>query len=234
MQKKPLIGLNSNFEERDQAPWVTVPGRYIDAVYENGGIPVIIPPLEDDTHFDDYFPLLDGFLFVGGDDYDPTLYGEVPDNTMHLAHPRRSGHDLQMMKRVLQTDKPLLAVCAGMQMMNIALGGKLITHLKTGMTHRGEFYHRVSFHPSSLFASIFNTQSIVVNSYHHQAVDPDFLGKGLEIMATAPDGVAEAVIVTGKSFQLAVQWHPERIDDPRHRDTLFSAFIKAAASKVSE
>jgi putative glutamine amidotransferase len=227
MNKKPLIGVNSNFEERDKAPWITVPGRYINAVYENGGIPVMIPPLEDDTHFNEYFPLVDGFLFVGGDDYDPSLYGEIPDDTMHLAHPRRSGHDLKMMKRVLETDKPLLAICAGMQMMNIATGGKLITHLKTGMIHTKEFYHQVSSQPSSLIARIFNTRSIVVNSYHHQAVDPDFLGSGLEIVATAPDGIPESVTVTGKSFQLGVQWHPERIDDISHRNCLFSAFIQA-------
>ncbi|MDD5582573.1 MAG: gamma-glutamyl-gamma-aminobutyrate hydrolase family protein [Candidatus Marinimicrobia bacterium] len=226
--KRPFIGLNANFEERKKAPWITVPGRYIDAVYETGGIPIIIPPLEDDDHLDVYMSFLDGFLFIGGDDYDPSLYGCKQNTMMELAHPRRSYHDLKMMKKVLNQEKPLLAICAGMQMMTIASGGKLIPHLETGMRHTEEYYHRITINKGSLLEKIFSETSIIVNSYHHQAVDPAFLGKGLNIIAYAPDGVAEAVSVLGRSFQLGVQWHPERIDDYEHRNKLFSAFIHAA------
>ncbi len=227
MHRKPLIGINSNFEEKKKAPWVTVPGRYINAVYENGGIPVIIPPLEDEDHIDSYFTFLDGFLFVGGDDYDPELYGCQVRSTMNLAHPRRTAHDVLMMKTVLKQTKPLLAICAGMQMMNIAAGGKLIPHLETGMKHTDEFYHPITVKQNSLLSAIFSKTALIVNSYHHQALDLDNMGKGLEIIAYAPDGVPEAVTVSDKSFQLGVQWHPERIDDIHHRKQLFSAFIRA-------
>jgi len=230
MDKKLLIGVNSNFEERKKAPWVTVPARYLDAVYENGGIPVVIPPFEDEYHLESYFSFLDGFLFVGGDDYDPGLYGGEVLPDMELAHPRRTKHDLLMMKQVLKQQKPLLAVCAGMQMMNIAAGGRLIPHLETGMRHTGEYYHQITIHEGSLLAGIFSETTLIVNSYHHQAVDPAYVGQGLDIIALAPDGIPEAISVRGRSFQLGVQWHPERIDNLQHRNLLFSTFIRAASS----
>ncbi|HAE88167.1 TPA: hypothetical protein DCG86_09120 [Candidatus Marinimicrobia bacterium] len=227
---RPLIGVNSNFEMRKKAPWMTVPGRYLDAVYENGGIPVVIPPFEDEKHLKFYFDFLDGFLFVGGDDYDPSLYGVNVLPEMELAHPRRTYHDLMMMKQVLKQKKPLLAICAGAQMMNIAAGGRLIPHLETGMRHTGEFYHHITVRKGSLLEEIFSETTLVVNSYHHQAMDPNYAGLGLDIIAWAPDGIPEAFSVQRRPFQLGVQWHPERIDDLQHRDLLFSAFIRAAAN----
>jgi putative glutamine amidotransferase len=224
--------VNSNFEERKKAPWITVPGKYLDAIYENGGIPVVIPPFEDEKHLEFYFSFLDGFLFVGGDDYDPSLYGGHVLPNMKLAHPRRTHHDLMVMKQVLRQQKPLLAICAGVQMMNIAAGGRLIPHLETGMRHTGEFYHQINILEDSLLAGIFSKTKLVVNSYHHQAVDPNYVGQGLEIIAWAPDGIPEALSVRGKTFQLGVQWHPERIDDVQHRNLLFSAFMRAAANPV--
>jgi putative glutamine amidotransferase len=231
-EKKPLIGVNNNFEERKKAPWITVPGRYLEAVYDNGGIPVVIPPFEDEKHLELYFDFLDGFLFVGGDDYDPSLYGGKVLPDMELAHPRRTNHDLMMMKQVLKQEKPLLAICAGVQIMSIAAGGRLIQHLETGMRHTGEFYHHINILEGSLLAGIFSETKLVVNSYHHQAVDPDCAGQRLNIIAQAPDGIPEALSVQGRSFQLGVQWHPERIDDLHHRDLLFSAFIRAAVNPV--
>ena len=137
--QKPLIGINSNYEIRDDKPWIAVPESYIKAVYENGGIPVIIPPLKDESHLDEYIKLSDGFLFMGGDDYDPGLYGCKFHPSMELAHPQRTHHDWELMKRVLSLNKPVLAICAGLQMMNIASGGKLIPHIQTGMKHTHEY-----------------------------------------------------------------------------------------------
>ncbi len=225
--KTPLIGINSNYEIRDGKPWIAVPESYIKAVYENGGIPFIIPPLEDTLHLDDYIGLSDGFLFMGGDDYDPGLYGCDVLPSMELTHPRRTYHDLDLMKKVLALNKPVLAICAGMQMMNIACGGKLIPHLETGMKHTNEYYHSISISPQSVLTDIFIKEQLIVNSYHHQAIDPNFPGKNLKIIAKAPDHIPEAVIHMNKLFQLGVQWHPERIDDREHRDRLFGSFIKA-------
>jgi len=225
--KRPNIGINANYEIRDGKPWITVPESYIKAVYEIGGIPVIIPPLKNNSNLAEYIELSDGFLFIGGDDYDPVLYGCEIHPSMELAHSCRTRQDFDLMKKVLSLNKPILAICAGMQMMNIASGGKLIPHLETGMKHTHEYYHTISVKSGSLLETIFGTDKLVVNSYHHQAINPAFLGKDLEIIACAPDTVPEAIKVQNKTFQLAVQWHPERIDDIWHRDRLFSAFISA-------
>lgn len=229
--KRPNIGINANYEIRDGKPWVTVPESYIKAVYENGGLPIIIPPLDDEYHLDLYIELSDGFLFIGGDDYDPDLYGCDIHPSMELAHPRRTGQDLKLMKKVLSLNKPVLAICAGMQMMNIAQGGKLIPHLETGMKHTQEYYHSISVKSNSILEEIFGTDKLIVNSYHHQAVNPAYPGKNLDIIAYAPDDIPEALVVSNKTFQIAVQWHPERIDSRSHRDRLFNSFVTACRSK---
>jgi putative glutamine amidotransferase len=167
---------------------------------------------------------------MGGDDYDPGLYGCNIHPSMELAHPQRTHHDWELMKRVLSLNKPVLAICAGLQMMNIASGGKLIPHIQTGMKHTHEYYHSVSVKPDSILKTIFGKDKITVNSYHHQAVNPDFLGNNLKIIACSPDSIPEAIEVRNKTFQIGVQWHPERIDDIKHRDILFTAFIKACCN----
>ncbi|TES91023.1 MAG: gamma-glutamyl-gamma-aminobutyrate hydrolase family protein [Candidatus Cloacimonadota bacterium] len=241
---KPIIGINMCYSEYDGYEPGDLKFRdaykvytsYADVVQRSGGIALLIPPFPELNFLDDYIEIAQGFIFTGGDDYPPELYNEDKHSETKLIHKRRADADIYLVKNVLQTDKPVLAICGGIQLVSIALGGKLIQHLKDLETHNKisrtvDNTHKVNILKSSLLYEIFNKDEILVNSAHHQAVSPDAIGDGLRITATAPDGVIEALELKknpkGRYF-LALQWHPERVSDGRHRKLVFDAFIAAA------
>jgi putative glutamine amidotransferase len=212
---------------------IALPTEYAAAVSDAGGIPVLLPPV-DPERARGALDHLDGICVSGGPDLDPAAYGEEP--SPHLG-PTDSGLDrfeLDLVGESLDRDLPLLAVCRGMQILNVVAGGNLIQHLPevTATPHRQDEPgtapgHPVEIDPDSRLARFVGGTTIGVNTFHHQAIDR--LGQDLEVVATAPDGVIEAVELPGRDFVVGVQWHAE-LAGPRPLETgLFEALVEAAA-----
>jgi len=251
--KRPLIGLNTSLMELE-APLsakAICHLKYIDAVAGAGGVPVVIPPYTDRSLLEDALRVLDGFCLIGGKDYDPAIYGGHSQAQSELLEPRRVTFDLWLAELLLKkTAKPVLGICGGHQLINIALGGALIQDVKSewkpldkqastllhssderkGTPQADEVYrHEVRLGHTSLISQIIGSGKVVTNSYHHQAVDPKRIGDGLMASAWAPDGVIEAIELKQRDrFLLGVQWHPERQANEKEHNAIFEALVKAS------
>jgi putative glutamine amidotransferase len=227
--------------------------HYIDSVVAAGGLPVVIPPYEDPALLDQALERLDGFCFIGGDDYDPAHYGGHPQPASDLVAPRRHRFDIVLAERVLdRTEKPVLGICGGLQLFNIARGGALVQDIASewkssggqSLQHasteregtaqaRNIFRHSVRVEPASRLAGVLGANTVSVNSWHHQAIDPNRLGSGFVVTARSDDGIIEAIEgKDGKRFLVAVQWHPERMQDDAKQRALFKALVDAARAKT--
>ena len=200
---------------------------YADAVLAAGGAPVLLPPLPDAVP--SVLDAVDGVVLAGGADLDPSLYEAARNPATGPPRPDRDGTELAVATACLARGLPLLAVCRGMQVLDVALGGTLCQHLPDvdgTRPHRGadgEFTQRtVRIAPDSRRAQVVGP-SFAVHCYHHQALDR--LGAGLRAVGWSEDGVVEAVELDGPAFVLGVQSHPEESDDRR----LFAALVRAAA-----
>lgn len=250
---RPLIGLNTSLLDMDDPlkAKACCHLKYADAVAESGGVPVVVPAYTDKTMLDEILPKLDAFCLIGGPDYDPAHYGGHPQRPDEVMHARRHQFDIWLAEYWIErTQKPVLGVCGGHQLINIARGGALVQDIhsewkptekqastllhsgdeRKGTAQEGNVYrHEVKLLPESRIARIVGANKVLTNSYHHQAVKPDRVGKGLVVTGWAPDGVIEAIEGTDKSrFLLGVQWHPERQADEAPHKAIFSALIEAA------
>ena len=227
-QNRPKIGINSTYME-DAHKWYKVPINYINAVYNAGGLPVILPCNPDNDELDAYLSELDGMLFTGGADYPADLYGDTTDDNAEPMDNKLAETDLLLVKKVMEeTELPVLGICAGHQLLAIAHGGKLIQHLPNAPRHEktGDTSHSVTIKGGKWLKSIFNEGSIIVNSNHHQAVKEDHFPSDFEVTARADDNVIEAMEFKGERFVLGVQWHPERTKDIEHTQMIFDYFIE--------
>jgi putative glutamine amidotransferase len=229
--KRPIIGLSMNYMQLGSYHQFHIRDKYIDAVYEHGGLPLPVPCLADETALQQYIDMIDGLIIIGGMDYPPEMYGQEPHPKADIMHARRATSDPLLVSLILQTQKPVLGICAGMQLLNICTGGKLIQHLEQVDNHLGEKYHEITLSDSRWLSQIIPGKTLVVNSNHHQGIDPNYIGKGFKVVATTSDGVIEAMELEGEQVVLAIQWHPERITDLEHRKRIFEFFISKAASK---
>jgi putative glutamine amidotransferase len=179
-----------------------------------------IEPVENPATLDG----VDGLCLAGGADVDPALYGEARRPETEAPDTDRDRLESALLRDALDRDLPVLAICRGLQLLNAALGGTLHQHIE-GHNHRKlRDAHEIHIAPGSRLERILGTQTYVVNSRHHQAAGR--IAPGLLLLATAPDGVVEALEVPGKRFALAVQWHPEaRMDGEDAR--IFRAFRDA-------
>jgi len=177
-----------------------------------------------------------GLLLTGGVDMDPALYGEILLPETQSPNPTRDTVETILIKEALDRDIPLLAICRGMQILNVCLGGSLVQHLTTSARHvkrtpnRGVSAHLVEVESGTLLATVTQQPTLDVNSRHHQAVAR--LGKGLRVCARDPeDGTVEAIDLPGHKYVLAVQWHPENqaFMDPA-QSKIFRSFIEAVTS----
>jgi len=229
----PVIGLTAYCEDARWAYWhkpaVLLPLNYAERVAAAGGIPVLLPPLPDVAGAVDR---LDGLLLTGGGDIDPVRYGAEPHpRTVRVSVPRDAA-ELELLGAAMAAGLPVLGVCRGMQLVNVARGGTLRQHLPADAGHTpapGTFgSHPVRVAAGTRLAGILgaNGSGVDVPTAHHQAIDR--LGDGLVAAAWAEDGVIEAVEpgAAGDRFLLAVQWHPEAGTDPR----LIEALVAAAAA----
>lgn len=233
-QNQPIIGLLCAHEtERRDQYYVT--NANIQAIVQAGGIPILIPyqPKEQILRI---LEGLDGLMIPGGDDVDPGRYGENPILECGDIDPLWDELDLWAAGFALERNLPILAICRGCQVLNVALGGSLIqdipSQIKDPIKHaqkapRWYATHDITVQSASLLGGIWQNDSKKVNSYHHQAIAK--VGRGLRIVASAPDGVIEAIESTEHRFALGVQWHPELMTDyyPVAR-RIFEHFIQAA------
>ena len=225
----PLIGITSAYKVDDKgAAHTQIHFNYAQAVAENGGIPVVLPTLDDEQIIQRYVKQLDGLVLVGGDDIPPSAYGEQPHETVEILPPQRYDFERKLIAKWLDSKKPLLGVCLGMQFTNVVSGGSLIqdipSEVGTQVNHRK--YHDVQIEPGSLLSQILGVNEARVFSSHHQAVRK--IGKGLKVIAHSEDGVNEALERTDGGFGLFVQWHPEAMDDKKHRDAIYGALVRAS------
>jgi putative glutamine amidotransferase len=230
---RPLIGLNCDYHSdarysvRDQIGLYT---PYYHALLSAGALPVVVPITDDRAALTEYLDRLDGFLFTGGADIPPEAYGQKKHPSTVEAHPRRFAQDRRMAELVLHREIPVLAICMGMQLINVVYGGTLIqdiqTHIQHGPVDEGnDRLHSIVIEEESLLHQILGATELEVNSAHHQAVDR--LAPGLRALAHAADGIVEAVQMTDREFFLGVQWHPERIVDRPEQRRIFETFVEA-------
>lgn len=208
---KPLIGITTY--PPDSRGYIASPAKYSQAVRRAGGIPLLIPDAE--PNLADLLQLLNGLILSGGGDVDPARYTQTAHSAVYGVNPVRDAFEIDLLHHWLQTDKPLLCICRGMQVLNVALGGSLIVDIPdqvpTALMHRrtaDEYIpHAVQLAPNSRLAQIMGAETVSTASWHHQAVDR--LADGLRVVGQAADGIIEAVELADKPNVLAVQWHPE-------------------------
>ena len=236
---KPIIGIGSDVlrveGERDRA---FVYLTYTEALRRSGAVPVLIPPQPENAA--DLVEGLDGLLLAGGDDCDPSLYGEEVHPSVEPMDPRRQSNDLILARLARERSIPTLGICLGVQVMNVAAGGTLLqdidSQVQTEIRHasrpedRGR--HDVLIERGTRLAEILSPGEHNVNSSHHQAVGR--VGEGLRVTASAPDGVVEGLEDPRHPFYQGVQWHPEDMAGEESAGALFGAFVEAARQYADE
>lgn len=248
MNYRPTIGIpTQSLQAIDGIPgglpasWV-MNQRYFYAATDAGGVPWMVPLLHDDIDtLRCVYERLDGILLAGGVDMEPARYRETAHPKLGNTDPARDAVELQLAEWAIADGKPMLGLCRGLQVINVALGGSLHQDLEdqfpnaikhdyfpTSGFERDHLAHDVELAGGTCLARAFGTDRVTVNSMHHQGLNR--LGRDLIPAAFAPDGLIEAVERPGDSFLIGVQWHPEVLEtkDPRTRQ-LFQAFTTAAA-----
>ena len=204
---RPLIGISANTADID----LTLRRVYCDQIVRAGGVPMVLPPVDDAEVLINMLEGIDGLVLTGGADYNPLWYGEQPEKELHTINSTRDLPELLLTRLAFNRQIPILGICRGVQTMAIALGGNLVQDLKTPLKHsqdapRSEATHSVTITEGSTLYGLYG-QETFVNSFHHQAVKD--CGSHLHVVATAPDGVIEAVESTEQKALMGVQWHPE-------------------------
>lgn len=219
---RPIIGLTTSIQTNEKNITLnTLNYNYIRAVLMAGGTSVLIPVTSCDESIEDYIKLVDGIIFTGGVDLAPLYYGENPIKEVHSISAERDENELKLFEKVYGTNIPILGICRGMQLINVALKGTLYQDINAQLpdslghypknTKPDVLYHSVKLEEDSILFEIFKDHDIKVNSIHHQSVKD--LGQGLKVSAYSQDGIIEAIesTSTDAQFILGVQWHPEAL-----------------------
>ncbi len=232
-EPRPAIGICTSLERARWSVWdqraALLPFGYITAIQRGGGLALMLPPdealLEDP---DDVLDRVDGLILAGGADIDPSAYGSEPHPMTHSTVPERDRCEIALARRAIERDLPVLGICRGMQLINVALGGTLIQHVPDLVGHEDHRRHPGSFEDSdhevrldsgSLAQRAAGEEQHNTKSHHHQALDR--LGEGLVVTGFSErDGLPEAVEVPDRRFVLGVQWHPEADERSRIVATL--------------
>jgi putative glutamine amidotransferase len=253
-RRKPLVLISGSTEKRGvefEDLSLSLSMNYARAVQAAGGLPWVVPCLSDKDFVEQSVARCDGVLLTGGDDIDPKLYRKnVPQplaKTVHAAEPERDVFELMLVDEVFRQKKPLLAICRGHQVLNVALGGTLVVDIASevadALNHsrtdkKDKIVHEIKVDAGSVLAQATGTTSLGVNSSHHQAVEK--VAKPLRITAVSIDGIVEGLELKTAArqflpFLLAVQFHPERLF-ARHNEHLkiFETFIDACTPELGE
>ena len=237
MARRPIIGITAYGRETGpRGVQFSLPTAYVDAVRLGGGLPVLLAPGESDPGA--VFEAVDAVVFAGGGDIDPQRTGGGHD-TNYAVDGERDRFELGLLAEALEREAPVLAICRGLQLLNVARGGTLHAHLPDvfgdTVAHRvpplDPVRHDVRLEVGAGLGRIFEAGELEIASWHHQAVDR--LGEGLRPAAFAPDGVIEALELEGAPFVLAVQWHPElQADAGSPQLGLFRALVELARHRA--
>jgi putative glutamine amidotransferase len=212
--------------------------NYIRAIQAAGGLPVTIPPMLKENELRELFARLDGLLLPGGGDIDPAIFYQARHRLTHDVSDERDRAELALARWALEEDKPVLAICRGIQVMNVATGGTLIQdipaqvslavcHRYSDDTPRDFIAHTVRVEMGARLANILGATEVGVNSWHHQSCDAP--GNGIVYTAWSPDGVVEGAEAAGRRFAVCVQWHPEEMFHNRaDMLALFRALVEAS------
>ena len=222
----PLIAVVPSYDEKRR---VKIPPAYLTSLSESGAIGVVIPYAEDAKTINEYASRFDGFLFSGGVDLDPIYYGEMKAFDSVETDPDRDRFELLLMEAVYGTGKPILGICRGEQLLNVACGGSLFQHMEGHrQSEEGAIAtHKVRIDPTSRLYGIVRREEIMTNTFHHQAVKN--VAPSLRATAWAEDGTVEAVESDTHPFLIGVQWHPEMLREREsHARALFRAFTEEA------
>jgi putative glutamine amidotransferase len=227
---KPLIGITSYAQEASWGYWTLpaalIPLSYVDSVAAAGGRALVIPPAADAV--EETLDAIDGLILSGGADLDPALYGADPHPETTVLHPSRDEAELELLRAALDRELPVLAICRGMQILNVLGGGDLHQHLPELVGHEGHretpgvfSEHEVRLDPATRVGALIGPTASVKSS-HHQGLQT--VGKGFDIAGRAEDGSIEAIEDPRRRFALGVLWHPEEGEDKR----LFEALVEEA------
>ena len=230
---KPLIGLTPSIS--DNKKLLNMNRDYMDAVQRSGALPVVLPATDDESVLSAIYDRLDGIVFTGGADLVPALYRQETLPVCGSTEPIRDALEMYLMKRCLEDGKPLLAICRGFEVLNVALGGTLYQDIETqrpdSLFHPcydtpADQVHAASLVPDTRLMSIMGMKEVRVNSRHHQGICE--VGKGLTVSAYASDGLIEGLELPDHPFAVGIQWHPETLSTfAPEEQAIFNAFRQA-------
>jgi anthranilate synthase component 2/putative glutamine amidotransferase len=231
VSSRPRIGISTYREHASWGIWqqdaAALPATYVDCVAAAGGIPLLLPPIDDTSAAAEAVEAIDALVISGGPDVDPARYDEPAHEKTGEPRVQRDAWELALLAAALERDIPVLGICRGAQLFNVHFGGSLLQHIEN---HRaGDAVYkpmRISLDPGSLPGSILGPV-VTVSCYHHQALGR--LGNGLTVTGRAPDGTVEAVVATDRTFAVGVQWHPEQDCELR----LFAALVESASKVIA-
>jgi putative glutamine amidotransferase len=217
-----------------------VDAGYFDAITHAGGIPLIVPPLEEDQDVDEVLDRVDGFVLVGGGDLDPRRDGWMTHPTIRPLAPRREDFDRRLMRRIAERHLPVLGIGAGMQLINVMLGGNLLFHIPedrpAALPHHDPIdpahRHTLVLTPGSLMERVYGDGELRVNSMHHMALDD--VATGFEVTARCPDGIVEAIESRLPDwFAIGTQFHPEAQSASALDRRIFEEFVDAVRESAA-
>jgi putative glutamine amidotransferase len=235
----PLIGITTHQipAKNGQTGEYAAPLSYLNAVISAGGVPVLLPAGLDEAMLLRALERVDGLLLTGGGDIDPLLFAGQPHPAVYGIEPDRDYSEALLVRAAARSGRPFLGICRGIQVINVALGGSLYTHiadqLAGALKHdyfpdipRDTLAHPVELEPGSRLADILGGERFAVNSLHHQGLER--IAPDLRVTGRAPDGLVEAVELPDHPFGLGVQWHPEWLQEHAPQRALFHALVVAA------
>ncbi len=232
--KRPVIGITTD-HDRNQSQYVS-PHNYALSVEKAGGLPLLIPYCASHALIPEIFDRLDGIVFAGGDDLDPSPWGETHHPEAVRIDPRRERFERALLDEIERRQTPTLGICLGAQVINVHRGGTLIQFLPhhprdNAIEHRrlddDSRRHPVSIDRESSLCAVIGETALVANTLHKQAIATP--GRNLRVVATAPDGVIEGIEDPAFPMLLAVQWHPEKLHGEKPHQRLFEALVDQAA-----
>lgn len=242
MGKKPIIGILSNLLITEQGMF---PGMkrsyvnhdYVEAILLAGAIPVMLPVISDEDGIRQQLERVDGVLLSGGYDINPLYYGEEPCKELGFILPEVDEHQLAAVRIAVELGKPMLGICKGMQIINVAFGGSLhqdLLQIPTSTKHSQKAQRHVASHTvqvvqDTMLSDIFGKETVLTNSFHHQAIKA--VAPGFIVSGMTADGVVEAIETAAAPFTLGVQWHPEMMAEKcTDMLKLFTRFVAASAA----
>ncbi len=241
MYTGPVVAVTASIREEERPRRIRLNAAYLTALENAGLVPLVVPPLADPQAAERILAGVDGLVLTGGEDVAPEYFGEDPHPALGTVNKVRDATEIALISAARRLRMPVLAICRGIQVLNVECGGSLIQDIAAqrpdALAHDGdgarhEAVHPVTIEQDSILALATGATRLDVNSLHHQAIDR--LGDGLRVTASAPDGIIEGVESSDDWWVLAVQWHPEEMDaGPRpgaEPGPLFKAFAEAVRS----